>query len=173
MSASDVSVDVDMMAELPAASMLAFIARKQKTDQFFRETAVMLRDAAPFFRFLEQKGIEIRFDPDYCYVAFNFTGTGGAFAEMWAELRRNGFTPTRRPEKGDVEFSAYWDHPGYARIFMSFASTVCKRVQVGTKMVEQAIYETQCGDPLPEISEETPAPALPPPSEPVDSDIAF
>lgn len=177
MSASEISVDVDMMAELPATSMLAFIAKKQQVDKFFHETAVMLREAAPLFRFLEQKGIELRFDTDYFYTSVTFTGSGDVFAEVWAEMRRNGFTPTHRPKKGDIEFAAYWDRPGCSRLFMTFTSSVCKRVQVGVKMVEQAVYETRCGEVLPEISADdvvADAPALPaPPSESQAGDIPF
>lgn len=177
MSASEISIDVDVMAQLPAKSMLEFIAKKQKVDQFFQETAVMLRDAAPLFRFLEQKNIDLRFDADYFYTAMTFAGSGDLFAEVWAEMRRNGFTPTHRPKKGDIDFAAYWDRPGCSRLFMTFTSSVCKRVQVGVRMVEQAVYETRCGEALPEISADdvvAQAPALPAPSsESQAGDIPF
>ena len=38
---------------------------------------------------------------------------------------------------------------------MSPFYTLCRRVQVGTKMVEQPIYETQCGE-LPELDADAP-----------------
>jgi hypothetical protein len=174
MSAAEVSIDVDVLSDIPAQSMLTFVATKQKVDKFFREAAIALHECGPLFRFFEQRGIDIRFDPDYGYVAFTFTGTGTFFAEVWAEMRRNGFTPTHRPKKGDIEFAGYWERPGCARLFMNFSSTLCKRVQVGTKMVEQAIYETQCGEALPEIAAEPePAAALRAPNAALESDIPF
>jgi hypothetical protein len=42
---------------------------------------------------------------------------------------------------------------------MSFSSTACRRVQVGVQMVEQPIYEVQCGE-LPELPTSDNAPAL-------------
>jgi hypothetical protein len=173
-SAAEVSIDVDVLSEMPAKSMLALIAKKQEVDKFFREASVLMRDAAPLFRFFEDHNIDIRIDSDYGYVSFTFTGTGAFFSEVWSELRRNGFTPTQRPKKGDVEFSAYWERPGCAKLFMNFSSSLCKRVQVGTKMVEQPIYETQCGEALPEIAAEPePAAALTAPSAALESDIPF
>ena len=47
---------------------------------------------------------------------------------------------------------------GLSRFWMQFTSSVCKRVQVGTKTVEQPIYEVQCGA-LPDLIEEAPAAA--------------
>jgi hypothetical protein len=172
MSAAEVSIDVDVLSELPAKSMLVFVAKKQEVDKFFREAAIALHQCGPLFRFFEQNNIDIRLDPDGGYVSFTFTGNGAFFSEVWSEMRRNGFTPTNRPKKGDIDFAGYWDRPGCARLFMNFSSSLCKRVQVGTKMVEQAIYETQCGEALPEIPAE--AAAVPPaPSAALESDIPF
>lgn len=60
------------------------------------------------------------------------------------------------PEAKQSSWSALWrlhkaggeeadDVPG-VEIYFSFSSTVCRRVLVGKKMVEQDVYETVCGD---------------------------
>lgn len=170
MSAAEVSVDVDMLAELPAKSMLKLIEAKQNVDQFFGQVAAAMKDCAPLFRFFETHDIDMRLDADYCSIGLSFSGTGDRFAEVWAELRRHSFEPNYRPKKGDIEYNGHFTRPGYAKIHLYFTSTQCKRVKVGTKTVEQDVYETQCGDPLPEVEA---APALPAPSEPETDLIPF
>lgn len=62
-------------------------------------------------------------------------------------LRKQGFSPDSRPSEGDTTWSSYWSHQvTAANIWFSFSSTECKRVKVGTEMVEQTVYETQCAD---------------------------
>ena len=99
------------------------------------------------FRWLEDREIEPRFDLSDGYVTLSFTGDGERLRSVWVELRRIGYTPNSRPEKGATTYHAFWEHPGeYAKIFMHFSSSVCKRVQIGTEMKEVPIYETQCGE---------------------------
>jgi hypothetical protein len=62
-----------------------------------------------------------------------------------------------RPKKGDSSWSAVFKHQSQTvYVFFQFTSSVCRRVKVGTKTVEQDIYETQCGD----LSTDEPAPLL-------------
>lgn len=39
-------------------------------------------------------------------------------------------------------------HPDGASVWLSFSSSVCVRVQVGTRTVEEPIYEIQCEEPV-------------------------
>jgi hypothetical protein len=62
-----------------------------------------------------------------------------------------------RPKKGDSSWSAIFKHPSQTvYVYFQFTSSVCRRVKVGTKTVEQDVYETQCGD----LSTDEPAPLL-------------
>ena len=61
-------------------------------------------------------------------------------------FRKMGFVAAKKPGENDGVFTCYWTHPDSdLRIWFSFSSTVCMRVKVGTKMVEQDVYETHCG----------------------------
>lgn len=79
-------------------------------------------------------------------IDISFTGDGPKLACVWTELRRHGYEPDSRPTKGDTSYNSHWrcGREGYSTIWVSFSSSVCRRVQVGTKMVEQPVYETQC-----------------------------
>ena len=65
---------------------------------------------------------------------------------MFRALRKLGYEPDKRPETNASYFTTFWNRPGTTlRIYTRFSSTVCKRVKIGTKMVEQDIFETRCG----------------------------
>lgn len=71
-----------------------------------------------------------------------------------------GFTTTR-PEKGDTQWSAFFYRQGGMEIWFQFSSSVCRRVQTGTKMVEQPIFETVCDSiELPALPEDEAKPKL-------------
>lgn len=69
-------------------------------------------------------------------------------------LRTNGWGTDTKPEAGKPEYRAIFsvettEEEPFApseTIHLSFTSSVCKRVKTGTRMVEQDIYEVQCGD---------------------------
>lgn len=159
-----VSLDVDMLAELPARSMLSLAAKYREVKKFFEQSQRMLKDFPALFLAVEDMDIEPRFDPDLKLISLNFAGDGPRLGKLWGELRRNGFNCDTRPKKGDTQFSGWFRRDGYPNISVYFTSTLCRRVQVGTKTVEQPIYETICGD-MPEI-EPPAAPAL------VDAEMA-
>lgn len=70
-------------------------------------------------------------------------------------IRQAGFIcSSDRPKAGDTTWTAYWRKPGVkVAVYFSFSSTVCKRVQVGTKMEPMPIYETRCDTDLAAIAE--------------------
>lgn len=84
------------------------------------------------------------------WYSFNLSATGDkhALAACVRALRLQGFRTTVHPEKGETAYSATFYHHSLpsARISLHFSSTSCRRVKVGTKMVEQDIYETVCGE---------------------------
>lgn len=84
---------------------------------------------------------------DY-YIAFSVAGDAELLTKIVRILRTSGFiTTAERPKKGENTWYAFFNYEGLTlSIFLSFTSTVCRRVKVGTKMVEQDVYEVQCGD---------------------------
>lgn len=161
-----VSLDVDMLSGLPAKALLALVTKHREAQRFFEQSQRALRDFPALFLLLEDMDIDVRFDPDLKLISISFSGDGPRLGKVWAELRRCGYSCARRPKKGDTEFSGSFEHQGYPMICVHFTSALCRRVQVGTRMVEQPIYETRCGDALPEIeSGDTPTLAAPAPSD--------
>ncbi len=82
-----------------------------------------------------------------------FSGDKEKLAAVMRILRTSGWKFTaNRPKAGDSSWYAYFTHKDCdTQIWFSFTSSVCRRVQVGTKMQEVPIYETICGDDKPEV----------------------
>lgn len=116
----------------------------------------------PIINAFHRLGLEPKLSSD---VDVSFTGDAKKLAAVVTILRGSGFNTTAaRPKKGDTSWSAYYNHPDCeTKVWLYFTSSVCKRVKVGTKMVEQDVFEVQCGDIVePEIPQLTavPVPAL-------------
>ncbi len=77
-------------------------------------------------------------------VDIGVTGDKHMLAAVWSAFRKLGYEPSRRPEKAESYFYCRWEKEGKPSFYLTFSSTVCKRVKIGTKMVEQDIYETVC-----------------------------
>jgi hypothetical protein len=68
-------------------------------------------------------------------------------------FRSNGFMSREVPEKGQGSFSTYFrdrrddgTDRSDAKFFFTFSSTQCRQVKVGTKMVQQDVYEIICDE---------------------------
>jgi len=63
-------------------------------------------------------------------------------------MRGFGYEPTRRPSAKDAFYGSFWYLEGRHdnAVWISFSSTVCKRVQVGTEMKEVPVYDIQCSE---------------------------
>lgn len=156
---TQVSLDVDMLADLPAKAMLALVTKHRETKKYFEQAQRAIQDFPALFLKLEEMDIDLRFDPDMKYICLSFAGDGPRLGKLWGELRRSGFACEERPKKGDTSFAGWFKQEGYPQLLVNFTSTLCRRVQVGTKTVEQPIFETICGDSLEVSAPETP-PAL-------------
>ena len=101
---------------------------------------------APVIAAFQRMGIEPYMQEDYVIV--QTTGDKTRLEQSFRVLRGAGFGfVAERPKKGDSSWYAFFTHPdSETKLFFQFTSSVCKRVKVGTKMVEQDVYETQCGD---------------------------
>jgi hypothetical protein len=110
---------------------------------------VMKRDNAKvksILKTLAAAGINIQYVyADTGSYNVNITGSRADLDIMFGLLRRAGLTPVSRPKEKESEYGTKWYTEDRSfRIWIFFASTSCKRVQVGTKTVEQPVYETVC-----------------------------
>jgi hypothetical protein len=123
----------------------------------------------PIVNALHRLGVEPRLSGD---VDIHFSGDAQKLAAVVRILRTAGFATTaERPKAGDTSWCAYFKHPQCGTdVYMYFTSSVCRRVKVGTKMVEQDIYEVQCGD---ISSVEPPALTIVPAAPQIPDEIPF
>jgi hypothetical protein len=131
------SIDTSVEADL-AERALEFSKARQKWDS--------IKDLyRPIVRAIQKLEIEPRLSND---IDVNFTGDAHKLAAVVRILRTNGFSTTYAPpEAGKSEWYAYYSHPKVdVKVWLHFTSSVCRRVKIGTKMVEQDIYETVCGE---------------------------
>jgi hypothetical protein len=116
------------------------------------------KNGLPFIRDLLMLGFDLYFSAPYIYL----TGTGdkAKFLTLVRLHRKYGHKPTI-PSKGATEACWFVNLGPDVEVFVRFTSTVCKRVKVGTKMEEVAVYETQCeefvGDEVQELAGPAPA----------------
>jgi hypothetical protein len=145
-------LDAEELEYLPAKTLLRLVEQAQKAKKHAALFQLTVKAYPDLFRRLEELDIE----PDFCVrsgdINLNFSGDGLKLAEVWKVLRRAGYKTELHPKKGESTFYTYWKQEGFATFWMNFSSSVCRRVQVGTKMVETPIYETQCGE-LPDMIE--------------------
>jgi len=141
-----VSVDVNMPEHLPAKTMLKLVEQAQKVKRWSALFQESVKKRLSLFRRLEELDIDVTFSMTDGDVNINFTGDGDRLGAVWGELRKAGWEPVSRPEKGKSTFYTHWHQDDLCSFWMQFSSSVCRRVKVGSKMVEQDIYEIQCGE---------------------------
>jgi len=132
-----------------------------KTDiTSYRDKVVAYLDthAAVFTPVIEAlERFEPRITCDSNSLDIALTGDKHVLEAVWGILRRNGYNilvETDRPKPNSPTYSQFFYREGEghdhsldrARIWLTYTSTVCRRVKVGTKMVEQDVYETVCGE---------------------------
>ncbi len=101
-------------------------------------------------------------------------GTKDALLRAWRILRQHDFecAPTEKPQPGQNQWSSYWTHKGSGiRVWLMFTSTQCVRKKVGTKTVEQDVYEVVCDAEYPQM--DAPAPLLVPAGSAESGDCPF
>lgn len=168
MNAQVTIIEPEQLEYVPAKTLLRLIERSQNASKNSKAFQKTVKEVPELFRAFEALDLDIGFNLDNSYITVSFTGDGDKLTAVWRALRRYHYNTTARPVKGDTTFNAFWSRDGQAEIFMMFSSSMCRRVQVGTKTVEVPVYETQCGE-LPEI--EPPANAVV--TTETDDDISF
>lgn len=86
---------------------------------------------------------EVRLDDSGWSV--EVTGNCATRTLVLAVFLRLGFKPQFEPRDGESYYSS-WMRNGDERFWFSFSNNACERVKVGTKWVEQDVYETRCTD---------------------------
>ena len=120
----------------------------KKNKDFWKVHKALLK---PVIKALEAKEIEPWIANGWFYISFS--GDKHKLADVVRVLRTNGFSTTSdKPEPNSTSWYALYKNPsmsGY--VCLNFSSSVCQRVQVGTKMEEVPVYEVRCGDATNEI----------------------
>ena len=113
----------------------------QILEQKFRSSKPIIN---PILNALVLLGHEPRLQEDG--VNLQFAGDASTLTAVVRVLRTNGFaTEAARPEPGAVSWYGWFNRPDCkVRIWLYFTSSVCTRVKVGTRIVEQDVYETRC-----------------------------
>lgn len=156
MNAQLTVIEPEALEYLPAKTLLRLIERSQAASKNAKAFQQTVKEVPELFRAFEESDLDVGFCLDNSWINLSFTGDGDKLTAVWRVLRRHGFNTSERPKKGDTTFNAFWRREGQVDIFMMFSSSMCRRVQVGTKTVEVPVYETQCGE-LPEIEPPTSA----------------
>lgn len=170
MSAVPSIIEAETLEYLPAKTLLHLIERQQKASKNFKAFKLAIGTFPELFRALEDLDIEPGFSLDNEYINLSFAGDGPKLATVWKLLRQHGYKNSCHPKKGDTTFYAFWAQEGHAQFFMNFTSTMCRRVKVGTKTVEQDVYETHCGEMPTDLEIEAPKNAV---VEVDDNEIPF
>ena len=100
----------------------------------------------PIIKELTHQGIEPNFTGDD--IILSFTGDALKLRHAMEVLVAAHFTTTAdKPKPGDTMWYAFFSHSACRiKLFVNFSSSVCIRKKIGTKLVEQDVYETICGD---------------------------
>jgi len=95
---------------------------------------------------LKKAGVNINcVSVDSYHYNVKITGSRADLDVMFGILRRAGLTPNARPAEKDSSYCTWWRAEGF-EMWVFFASTSCKRVQIGTELREVPVYDTVCED---------------------------
>lgn len=127
--------------------------RKEAVERHERLLAYLDAHSAVLHPLLEEieKLEPHRIDVDDGYTNLNITGDKHKLNAVFGLLRRHGFMPAERPKAGNSSYSTFFRNPDDASaptLWLSFSSTQCRRVKVGsrTRTIEEDIYETVCDE---------------------------
>lgn len=86
----------------------------------------------------------LRASIDTTSMDLSIAGDKEVLKQTWNKLRTMGYETSEVPEEDSTGFSCWWYKEDEPTIWLSFSSTVCKRVKVGTETQEVDVYEVQC-----------------------------
>lgn len=107
-------------------------------------------DVTATMRTIDAQLVALGLTPDFRVSdsSWDLTVTGNCNTRtlVLAVFQTHGYKPMFEPKDGESYYSTWMLHENRDRFWFSFANTACERVKVGTKMVEQDVYETRCTD---------------------------
>lgn len=121
-------------------------ARRQAKEQkkFFKKYQWHFECINAALAIVEEWIVRVEFDRDRS-IDIHIAGDHHVFQGVWAALRKLGYEPDARPkEEKMAAFSTYFRKTDWPMIWLNFSSTKCTRKKIGTKMVEQPVYEVVC-----------------------------
>jgi hypothetical protein len=117
--------------------------KRKALKQYIKAHSVQLSRIASGLEVVSEYIISINLD-GVASVDVSVAGDHHVLNGMWAALRKLGYKTSTRPEEKVAGFSGYWYKDEWPAIWMTFSSTKCTRKKIGTKMVEQPVYEVVC-----------------------------
>jgi len=95
---------------------------------------------------LENSNIKIvNLSGSYSCFELSFTGNREDYVKFLRICGEHGIRRHKLPESGEKLSSVYGFMEGDdLKLYVSFSSTVCEWVKVGTKMIEQDVYDVVC-----------------------------
>lgn len=96
----------------------------------------------PLIQQLETLGAEFYGDTS---INVQVVGDVKLLGRVWGAFRRAGYQSYSRPAKNEPSWSGWFHHDNAMGMYLSFTSTVCRRVKIGSQMVMQDVYSVECG----------------------------
>lgn len=120
--------------------------RAKKGLKFLEDNAEEISRVEEGLECVKQWFIKSNLDTTNRCIDISFAGDKHVLEGVFGALRKLGYEPSSRPKDEKMtSFTCWFDKDGTPlRLWLTFSSTVCKRVKVGTKMVEQDVYEIVC-----------------------------
>ena len=126
----------------------------KKTQEALRETYQKTMDHLHLFGAFYQGVVDAMPAESVTYISFytssmnmSVNGNKDVLVKAIRVLRTKGFeTTARAPSEKQSEYSATFKNQNGPSIFLMFTSTQCQRVKIGTKLVEEDVYEVVCSE---------------------------
>ena len=133
-----------MIFDLIKTSVKETRTRGERVAAYYDEHRPRIVAVAQALGKLEDK--IIRVDVTAESVDIYISGDRHVLKAAFGALRRLEYHPDSRPDaKPEPTFSTWFRHPDHScKFWLSFSSTQCTRVKVGSKMEEVNVYETVC-----------------------------
>lgn len=94
---------------------------------------------------LEEEVTVIGCSMDSNSIDLNISGDFAVLKAIFRAFRKAGWIIEDAPKKAEPSFHTFIKRPdSELKWWLSFSSTICKRVQIGTEMKEVPVYEVQC-----------------------------
>ena len=118
-------------------------ATRKAQKKYAKQHATHFARIASGLKPIEEYLIRINLDGVSC-VDISIAGDHHVMNGAWGALRKLGYECSDRPEEKVTGFTGWFYKSEWPTIWFNFNSTVCTRKKVGTKMIEQDVYEVVC-----------------------------